>query len=425
MGEYYVIPICFNFIEWIRDNFFSPIIEFTGKIFVEIFMKFLDSMINALFAKIVIILYGLYAALLKVVDIFQEIFNAISGSNFVHYTYTADGVKQTGDGYLTEVLFKMPVVRQVFFRVWGLCVILCFVFLIAAILRCMANLSEDGRSINDVIKSAASTFVLFCVVQVVAFGTLSLSNVVITSTEKAMNYAVGGDGDLKIANAMFAVSAINAGRTGDADKDATNVLGQLLGESGYNPDWSKVEPFYKGEKKYYDIADVSSELLITKIDYISGFICIVFVLKYMTGSVLVFVQRIIMVVLALVIAPFFVALTPLDGGERFRRWKEFFIGTCFSSLGVIMSVKIYLMLIPIFISDNFIYSGTGVLAYMIRLYSVIMLSIAFEKTGDIFNRILSDAHIMSSGEAFAGVVELVKNVKGATNFGKGIGKGKK
>lgn len=415
MNGMYVVPICFNFINWLRDNFLMPIIEFTAEIFVNIFIEFLDILINSLLEKIVVFIYGFYVAILKIIDMLQNIFDAISGANYVHYTQTVNGVTKSGEGYLTEILLRMPVIRDVFLKVWVLSVVLCFIFLIAAVLRSISNLNEEGQKINDIIKLAANTFVMFFMVQLIAFGTVSLSSVVLSGVEKSMNYALGSDSNIKMSNCIFAASAINAGKTGDPKKDAANVLGQLVGEVPYNPDWSKVEGFYNGERKYYDVEDVKKDLLLTKIDYISGLICVIFVLKYMAGSALVFVQRIILVVLGLIIAPFFVALTPLDGGERFNRWKEFFIGTCFSSLGVIISVKVYFILIPVFVSDNFIYQGTGILSYLIRLYSIVILSLAFEKTGDIFNRILSDAHIMSSGEAFGAIMNAFNSLRQTKN----------
>lgn len=411
MNEVYVIPIAFNFINWVRDNVFMPLIEFTGKVFIDIFMKFVDRIINFILEKIVSLLYGFYAALLKIIDVLQDIFDALSGTNYVYYTYNSGSGTQTKSGYLTEVLVQMPMVKSVFYKVWAISLVLCVIFIIAAVLRSISNLKGDGQSINDILKSSASTFVLFLVVHLVAFGTLSLSSIVVSSAQKAMNYSLGSESDLRMANCIFAASAINAGKTGDPQKDAANVIKQLLGESGNNPDWSKVEGFYNGTRKYYDIEDVQQDLLLTKIDYISGLICIIFVLKYMAGAALAFVQRIVLVLIGLITAPFFVALTPLDGGVRFSRWKDFFFGACFSSLGIVISINIYFMLVPIFVSEGFIYSSVGTLSYIIRLYSIVVLSLAFEKSGEIVNRIISDANIMGSEAAFNSILSTIGEAK--------------
>lgn len=422
----YIIPIGFNFIQWVRENIFEPMISFIGKIFVDIFIKFLDKIIAIILEKVAVLLYGLYVALLKIIDILQDIFTALSGTNYVSYTYSAGGKSYSGTGYLTEMLLEMPVVKDIFIKVWILSIVLCFLFLIAAVLRSLANLSGDGQSMNDILKQAANTFVLFFAVQLIAFGTLALSNVIISSTQKSMNYALGSSADIRMSNCIFAASAINAGRSDDEEENNKSIISQMLGTSSANPDWSKVEGFYNGTRKYYDISDVQRDLLITKIDYLSGIVCIVFVLKFMAGAALVFVQRIIYVVLGLIIAPFFVAITPLDGGARFERWKSFFIGACFSSIGVILSVNIYFMVVPIFVAEGFIMSGQSSLSYLIRLYSIVILSLAFEKSGAIFNRILSDAGIMSTSEAFESIVGFIQSgqrfAKGGKKLKKKLGK---
>jgi hypothetical protein len=241
-----------------------------------------------------------------------------------------------------------------------------------------------------------------------------------------MNYSLGKSADIRMANCIFAASAINAGKSGNVAEDAKTILDQMLGTSEAKPDWSKVEPFYEGKSNYADITDVQSSLLITKIDYLSGMICIVFILKFMAGAALVFVQRILYVVLGLIIAPIFVAITPLDGGARFDRWKSFYIGACFNSIGVILSVNIYLMLVPIFVADGFIMSGSSAVSYIIRLYSIAILSLGFEKSGAIVNRIISDAGIMGTSEAFESIMGFIHTVsdvaKGAKKAGGSGGK---
>jgi hypothetical protein len=397
-------------------------ISFIGKIFVELFITFVRQLISLLLEKISVLLYGLYVALLKIIDILQDIFTALSGTNYIYYEYSSGGQSHKGTGYLTQVLLEMPAIKSVFWKVWTVSVVLCFLFLIAAVLRSIGDLSGNGQSVNDILKQAANTFVLFFAIQVIAFGSLALSNVVISSTQKSLNYALDSSSDIRMANCIFAASAINAGRSSDEAENKKDIISQMLGASQATPNWSNVEDYYPGKSKYYDITDVQKDLVITKIDYLSGLVCVVFVLKFMAGAALVFVQRIVYVVLGLIIAPFFVAITPLDGGARFERWKSFFIGSCFSSLGVIVSVSIYFMLVPMFVADGFIMSGQSSLSYIIRLYSIVILSLGFEKSGAIVNRILSDAGVMSTSEAFESIVSFVQSGQKVVNGVKGGGK---
>ncbi|MCD8091181.1 MAG: hypothetical protein LUD81_11290 [Clostridiales bacterium] len=400
----YIIPMCFNFIEWVRDNLFEPLIEVIVNIFLEIYIKYVNFILNLMLSLLVSFFYGVFVAVLKLVDMFQNIFSMISGTGTVYYSYTVNGTVQSGNGYLTSVLMQIPVIKSAFIKVWGISVVLCFIFVIAAILRSIVNLKGDGPSLNEIIKSTASTFVLFFAIQVIAFGTAAVSNVVITGTQKAMNYSLGNSEDTSLANYIFAVSAINAGKTGDSELDSQTFIDQMLGASGYSGDWTAVEDYASGAKSYTDYNQVTEDLLITKIDYISGFIIIIFVLKYMLGAALAFVQRIVMIIVGFITAPFFVAMVPLDGGERFRRWQQLYIGTCFSSIGIILSVNVYLLLLPAFVSNGFVDTSVDILDYFIKAYSVVILSMGFERCTDVVNRIIDDSMLISPHMAIQGTM---------------------
>lgn len=422
MKEAYILPFAFNFIQWLKDNLFSPLIGFIAQIFVEIFIKFFTALINSLLVAFSMLLYSLYSAVLMLLDMFQTLFDLLSGTEMIHYTMADKG--ESGMGYLAEVFLRASSITNAFKNVWILGIVLCAIFVIAAVLRSIGNLEGNGESVNDVIKNALKAFTMFMVIQIVAFGTLALSNVVLSTMQKGLNYAIGEDSNVHMADAIFAVSAINAGKSDDPEENAKTILDQLTGDVQYHTDWSKVEGFYNREDKFWDVEDVTDNLIVSKIDFISGGICIWFVLKYMAGSVLVFIKRLINIAVLFIIAPFFVAVTPLDGGARFERWKEHFIGYCFSTLSVIVTVRIYIMLVPLFISSNLIYNGNDILAYLIRLYSVVILSMAFEKTGGVVNRIMADAEIGSSADGFAELQGMIGEIKDFAGAAKNKGGGK-
>jgi hypothetical protein len=84
------------------------------------------------------------------------------------------------------------------------------------------------------------------------------------------------------------------------------------------------------------------------------------------------------------------------------------------------------MLVPIFVADGFIMSGSSAVSYIIRLYSIAILSLGFEKSGAIVNRIISDAGIMGTSEAFESIMGFIHTVsdvaKGAKKAGGSGGK---
>ncbi len=420
MGLLYIAPFAFNFIEWIRDNILQPFIEIIADVIIKLLMVQLQILFSFLIAQWFIILNLVYVAILKVVDVCQTVFYSLSGAEKLSYSLGAE----KGKDYLSNIILRIPQVKTVFWSIWLLSLVLCIVFLIAAVIRSMSHLDDTGQSVGDVMRQAAGTILMFMVVQIVAYCTLSLSNILITGTQTAMNYSMGSTENVRLSNAIFAASAINAVRTGDAMEDSivgnliNNITSTVKGSKGkevsedyWKNAWAKVKGFYSGKLKYYDPEDVNKTIVAWKIDYLSAAVCVIFVLKYMLGAAIALVQRVLSIVVAYVTAPFFVAMSPLDGGARFQRWKDYFIGTCFGAIGILLSVRIYTMILPFFLENNVVYSGKNyMLGYLTRLYSVVIISYGFEKLGDIVNKIISDAGGMTPSEAFGIIMSFVQNV---------------
>lgn len=418
----YAVPICFNFIEWVRDNIFQPLIEFTAKVFIDIFMSFLSIIISQILEAVIKYVYLAYVAILKVVDILQDIFSLISGTQEI--AYTVDNVKKTG--YLTEILIRLPQVTRMFWLVWLISVLLCFIFLVAAVVRSISDLSGRGQSINDVIKTSAKAFVLFMVVQIAVFGIVSVGNIVLSTTQQAMSYSMGSDTEIRMSNAVFATTTINAVKpeglkeTGDVIKEIITGKRSLDTGKSAAENWDNYcKAYYTGAEPYYDYFSVTRDFMLIKIDYLAGLICVIFIVKFMAGSAIVFVQRIILVVVGFITAPIFIAFTPLDGGARFERWKDFFIGNCLNSFSIILSVNIYMIVIPLFAGMDLGFKSTIVTA-LFRTYSIAMMSMAFEKCGDIVGRIISDSGIMGPGQGFEMIMSLRGDIAGTKRaFGGG------
>ncbi len=434
MNLLYIVPFAFNFIEWIRDNVLQPFIEILADVIVKLLKIQFQLMIASIMNYVYKVAYFLYVAVLKIVDALQTVFNSLSGAEKINYKINGE----IGQDYLTGILLRIPQIKTVFWSIWLISIVLCVVFLIAAVIRSISHLDDTGQPVGDILRQTASTLLLFVTIQIIAFCTLNLANLVTSSAQNAVNYAMDSAEDIRISNALFAATALRAKRTGDATKDVYGlnvIMGAINTVKGqdteYTVDWDAVKDFYSGKYKYYDIVQVNKQLVTWKIDYFSAIICVLCILKFMAGAAIAFVQRVLSLIVSYVTAPFFVSLAPLDGGARFERWKDFFIGNCFSAIGVLFSLKIYLMILPIFLKTDLIeVKGNGPLNYLIRIYCVIILSLGFEKLGDIVNRIISDAGIMGPSEAFSIVSNFYNKVTSGVNsaarmMGKGSANGNK
>jgi hypothetical protein len=71
-------------------------------------------------------------------------------------------------------------------------------------------------------------------------------------------------------------------------------------------------------------------------------------------SMLIFLQRIYELILLYIVAPFFVAPMPLDDGEKFKSWREAFIGKSISGFSTIITLQMLIMMLPIILDPDLI-----------------------------------------------------------------------
>ncbi|MCL2500719.1 MAG: hypothetical protein FWE90_10375 [Defluviitaleaceae bacterium] len=69
-------------------------------------------------------------------------------------------------------------------------------------------------------------------------------------------------------------------------------------------------------------------------------------------SMLIFLQRIYELILLYIVAPFFVAPMPLDDGEKFKSWREAFIGKSISGFSTIITLQMLILMLPIILDPD-------------------------------------------------------------------------
>ena len=119
--------------------------------------------------------------------------------------------------------------------------------------------------------------------------------------------------------------------------------------------------YLNGTKSYTDMDQVRKDFDIWEIDYVVGYIvCIVFIL-IMAICIFTLIVRIFNLMLLYVIAPLFVSSMPLDEGQKFQNWIQSFIIQMCSGMGMVVSMRLYLIMIPVIISSDLVFfSGSGV-----------------------------------------------------------------
>ena len=183
---------------------------------------------------------------------------------------------------------------------------------------------------------------------------LQISTAVTTQVQDAVMNQKGFEKTPSTGTYVFLISSLRAGR-----KDPNN-LGSFLTRLGEFED-NYLEPdmeddlrkeYLSGKKDYKNLLDSGMDFTPAKFDYIMGYVAVIFMIIMFVGLVIQFIRRLLELLMLYIVSPFFVATIPADDGAMFKRWREMFVAKFLSGFGVIFSLKIFLLLLPIIFSSK-------------------------------------------------------------------------
>ncbi len=149
---------------------------------------------------------------------------------------------------------------------------------------------------------------------------------------------------------------------------------------------------------------VKGSFRLAKFDYIIGFAVSIALLIILGACLVIAVQRIFDMLMLYLISPYFVATMPLDDGEKFGIWRNLFIGKCFSGIGMVVAMKLYIMLCPVIMNTKLLSfsSKSDEMDYLTRLIFLLGGAWAVYKSGHVVTEILSQS--AAAGETGAAMV---------------------
>lgn len=400
-GASYMIPLGFDFIKWMSDYVYAPIIEVVIEILRPIFASFLELLGSLVYSALSSVLFSVYTILLTVLDITQYMFYRLSGAEMIHKDF---GVTEVVGAYMTNYFVNLSVIKKAFFSLMLIAIILCFAFTVFAVAR--ASLELSGRfSVGEVLRRSLKALITFFTLQFIVLAILSLSNYTLTAVDDVMSVAVGkeaGTDDLRLANVIFATSAAEAAKDGNSDLSNKNYD---LYKYYTGPGMESNDGLLFNQESVYD------DFNITKIDYVIGGISCLFMLYIMISSLFFFVQRVFEIVFLYLISPFFVASMPLDGGTRFSSWREMFVAKCIASYGVVMTMRLYFIFLPYMAGGN---SGISLTTadgnyylYIIRLLFVLGAGMAVKKSHSIILKLVNPTAAQQADSSMGSMGALV------------------
>lgn len=274
----------------------------------------LEDLVNALKDMFFSFLYLCFAGTAKLIDFIKNIFYMLCG---------IDPVSLNGeDTDLLSALVQSGAVKRSFLMIFLIGVILLAVFTVVGILK---SYHDEKTNVWTVLKRCGQSFITAVVIPFVVLAAIALTNTVMCSVNSAMNQY--GSDSSTIGGQFLATIGADC-YIGSEDKETV------------------LAAFVSGKLDYGDINLVKGYFNIQSMNYVIAILGTLVMLVMFVLSSITFVQRIFDVILLYLVSPISISTIPLDGGDRFGKWKDMMIGKVLSAYGVILTMNLFFLIIP-------------------------------------------------------------------------------
>ncbi|MBR5116258.1 MAG: hypothetical protein IK096_04250, partial [Lachnospiraceae bacterium] len=132
-----------------------------------------------------------------------------------------------------------------------------------------------------------------------------------------------------------------------------------------------LESYYLSGQHFQNTSVAMQDIDVTQINWLYAFFELGLVLIIFVKLIIECMVRIFMLLVLFVVSPYFVAMMPIDDGAKFKRWKEMFVGFTISVFGPILTMRLYLVLLPYIVTGNTLQMGfSNVTNYVFRLFFI-------------------------------------------------------
>ena len=367
----------------------------------NVLLGFVGDILSTLFADM---FFDLFTIFLKLVRFLEDMFTIFSGLANVKYgddEMSVISFIMTGNGGISRALALMT----------AMAAIMAFLFAMYATGKSMSDmtLGLSEKPITAVLKNGLKSALTFMLVPLLCavmmnFTTILMKQVVTvfadsqTDSINASNRQVDSDAkqlenaSIDMASTLFLVAAHDAAKN------------------------NSVLVSYNREKCYQYPDQVKKDFDIKKINYVVGFVSCILMIIILIAAILSFIRMTFEIALLYLVSPFFSATIALDGGSRFKRWKDLFVAKFFAGFGSVFSMKLYLLMSPILMSNNLKFGGDEMLDRCIHLFLVIGGAWAVFKGQDNIMNILNPEAASASQASALSAFMLGKGVGQLTSF---------
>lgn len=426
--EYAYLGLFQKVFEWVLSKILDPVIRFVSNLLTTVLSWLFEEVLAPIlfpvlkdalqfFVDLWMLIYSrfiylLFSGILKLIDYLEKAFDVFIGLENV--TYTVDGREISGT--LVEVLMQQKAVSTAFWALTLGALGLSLLLTIYATVKSAFDLDfENKRPVSKVLAAMMKTFIQFFTVPFFVFFLLKLSAVIL----KGITGVLGFGGETTLGRIVFVIASLDASKT-----EGYNISNPGEGIKIGVTDAERA-PFYNisgtGLKDYGRLMDVDEAFYLQDFDYLIGFIAAIFLLFTIGICLIIFVQRVFEICLLYLASPYFVCMIPLDDGEKFSRWREMFVGKCFTGFGSVVGMRLFLMICPIIMGNDITFGNEASpeMTYMIKLFFIAGGAWAVYKSGPMITSLISS----QAGSSEASTAATVGGMLYAYTAGKMISKG--
>ncbi|HHX49584.1 MAG TPA: hypothetical protein GX709_04265 [Clostridiales bacterium] len=294
------------------------------------------------------IVYKLNKSILYIIDFFVEIFYKLSGFENI------DGE----NGEILSHLVRQKSVTDTFFMVALIGIALLGVVTILAILKAQ---SRKDISNSMALERSLKAFIGIWLIPFFVIAVVLGLNVLFRAIHVAMSINGAGVQRAKIGAELFVIAASDA------------YIGEEIAREGIEA------AIVNGTISYMDVSAISTYYNIEDINYLVSLLGGGVLLFLFSISSISLVQRIFEVVFLYLISPLAASTMPLDDGQRFASWRTLVIGKIVSSYSIVLSMNVYLMVLPYatsirYLENNFQNALVHLLIVIAGAFSVVKTS---------------------------------------------------
>lgn len=264
---------------------------------------------------------------------------------------------------------------------------LAFLFAIMATAKNISDsvLGDEVNPIGKVLTNGIKSAVTFMLVPIMCTFLLHLTVSLTDAVMDSLQRASGIEAEMKMDDAIFLAVAQPAAKS-------SSTFENIYRKTSYT---------------YVNRDEILKNFDIGKIDYLVGYTAAILTIILMLGATLTFIRQCVDLLMLYLVSPFFSATIALDGGAKFKKWRELFVAKFFVGFGTIFSIQLFLMLMPFYTSDMLIFSQDVTMNNCIKLFFILGGAWSIFKGKTLIMEILSPDAARSANESMALVTWLI------------------